>query len=267
MEPEGRNHHSGKAGRLVLTLALCLATGISLAYLAREHKAARDLGAALDLANLELAQAQSQIKKLAGKLDALGTAPPELVSLRPSPSPSRRPAAAPKKAAQPPAGDRRLSQIQSQFEGEKRVLTGALEEVRKTRDELSQSIAKTHEEVVALQKRGEMNVYEFRLVKSKKLQRVGPIQVGLRKVNSKHKFYDLSMIVDDLRLDKKHVNLFEPVWINLSDRPRPLQLVVNQVGKDSVTGYLSEPKYKTGELAAGLPAGGRPYRPEARQDQ
>jgi hypothetical protein len=258
MEPEGRNDRSGKAGLLVLTLALCLAMGISLAYLAREQKAARGLGAALDLANLELAQAQSQIKALAGKLDARGTAPPELVSLRPSPSPNRRPPAAPEKAAQPPAGDRRLSQIQSQLAGEKRGLAGALEEARKTRDELSPSVAMTHDEVVALQKRGEVNVYEFRLVKSKKLERVGPIQVGLRNVNSKHKFYGLSMIVDDLRLDKKHVNLFEPIWITLSDRPRPLELVVNQVGKDSVTGYLSEPKYKPEELAAGLPPGDRP---------
>jgi hypothetical protein len=88
------------------------------------------------------------------------------------------------------------------------------------------------------------------MTKSKSLQRVGPLQVGLRKTNSKHKFYDLSMLVDDMRLDKKHVNLYEPVWITLADRTQPLELVVNQVGKDSVAGYLSEPKYKKSELAA-----------------
>ncbi len=57
------------------------------------------------------------------------------------------------------------------------------------------------------------------------------------------------MLVDDIRLDKKHVNLYEPVWITLADRTQPLELVVNQISKDSVAGYLTEPKYKKSELA------------------
>jgi hypothetical protein len=56
------------------------------------------------------------------------------------------------------------------------------------------------------------------------------------------------MFVDDNQMQKKSVNLYEPVWINIEDRPQPVQLVVNQIGKDQIQGYISEPKYKKSEL-------------------
>ena len=57
-------------------------------------------------------------------------------------------------------------------------------------------------------------------------QRVGPFSVSLRKVNFKRKSYDLAMIVDDNQLQKKSVNLYEPVWIRVGDHPQPAELVV-----------------------------------------
>ena len=120
--------------------------------------------------------------------------------------------------------------------------------ISSTHDELSGSIAKSHEEIMALQKRGERNYYEFDLAKGKNYQRVGPLNLSLRKSNTKRKSFDMMMLVDDNQLQKKNVNLYEPVWINLSDFPQPLELVVNQIGKDTVHGYLSEPKYKKSDL-------------------
>jgi hypothetical protein len=103
---------------------------------------------------------------------------------------------------------------------------------------------------VALQKRGEQNVYEFKLTKSKEMRRVGPLSISLRGANAKHKTYELAMIVDDNSLTKKNVNLYEPVWITLGDRPQPVQLVVNHVEKNEIEGYISEPKYRKSELLA-----------------
>jgi hypothetical protein len=123
-------------------------------------------------------------------------------------------------------------------------------QINSTRSDLNGSIAKTHDEVVALRKRGEQNIYEFQIDKSKGFQRVGPLSVSLRSTNPKHKTYDLAMIVEDSQLSKKHVNLYEPVWIRLSDRAQAVELVVNRVDKDHVSGYLSEPKYKRSELAS-----------------
>jgi hypothetical protein len=121
--------------------------------------------------------------------------------------------------------------------------------INSTRDELNRSIATTHDDVVQLQKRGERNIYEFDLSKSKQFQRVGPLSLSLRKADTKHRIYDLSLMVDDTALDKQHVNLFEPVWINLADRPQPIQLVVNKIDKNRVRGYISEPRYKNMDLA------------------
>ena len=54
--------------------------------------------------------------------------------------------------------------------------------------------------------------------------------------------------MDDRQLEKKHVNLYEPLMFTLADRPQPVELVVNQINKDQVKGYVSEPKYKKSEL-------------------
>ena len=135
--------------------------------------------------------------------------------------------------------------LQGKLDSTRDDLSGSL---ASTRNELSGSIARTHDDLVALQKRGERNYYEFQITRSKDFHRVGPISLSLRKANTKRKSYDLALSVDDNQLQKKSVNLFEPVWINLEDRPQPLQLVVNQITKDQIQGYVSEPKYKRSEL-------------------
>jgi hypothetical protein len=124
-----------------------------------------------------------------------------------------------------------------------------------TRDELNGSIARTHDEVVALRKRGETNIYEFRLDKSKFFQPVGPLSIALHSTNTKHKTYDLGMIIEDNKLDKKRVNLYEPIWIRLADRPQAIELVVNRIDNNRIAGYLSEPKYKKSELASAAEKG------------
>src|SRR5690348_5845683 len=123
-------------------------------------------------------------------------------------------------------------------------------QINSTRSDLNGSIAKTHDEVVALRKRGEQNIYEFHLDKTKQFEKVGPLSLALRSTNPKHKTYDVAMIVEDNTLSKKHVNLYEPIWIRMSDRPQAVELVVNRVDKDRISGYLSEPKYKRSELAS-----------------
>jgi hypothetical protein len=159
-----------------------------------------------------------------------------------------------------------LAEHQSQLTEQRERISQTQEDVRKTgdqldgkinstRDELNRSIATNHEEVVQLQKRGERNIYEFDLAKSKQFQRVGPLSLSLRKADTKHRNYNLSMMVDDKAVDKEHVNLFEPVWITLAGEPQPIQLVVNQIDKNHVRGYISEPRYKNADLAgASAPA-------------
>jgi hypothetical protein len=160
--------------------------------------------------------------------------------------------------------DKRLKQIQSQIEEQQKQLKETQDQVAQTRsdlegslsstrDELNGSIARTHEELVALERRGERNYFEFDLTKAKQFEHAGPLMLSLRKADVKHKNFDLAMIVDDNTLSKKHVNLYEPIWIHAGDDPQPVQVVVNKIDKNHVHGYVSEPKYRELRVAAVAP--------------
>jgi hypothetical protein len=163
-------------------------------------------------------------------------------------------------AKRKPPVDKRYVELKAQLDDQQKQLKETQDEVAKnradlegsissTRDELNGSIAKTHDELVLLEKRGERAYYEFDLPKAKEFQRVGPMSISLRKTDTKHKNYDLAMLVDDNELSKKKVNLYEPVWIHLEAGGQPVQVVVNKIEKNTVHGYVSAPKYKQSELA------------------
>jgi hypothetical protein len=158
-----------------------------------------------------------------------------------------------------PATDKRYAQLQAQLAEQQKELKDTQEQMEKyrsdlegnistTRTELSGEIAKNHDELVVLEKKGERSYYEFELTKSKQFQRVGPLSLSLRKADTKHKSYDLSMLVDDNELSKKKVNLYEPVVIHAENDWQPVQIVVNHISKDVVHGYVSAPKYRPTEL-------------------
>jgi len=160
-----------------------------------------------------------------------------------------------------PVVDKKYMQLQSQLAEQQKQLKETQDEVAKnrsdlegtinsTRDDLNGSIAKTHDELVALEKRGERSYFEFDLSKSKQFQRVGPLTLSLRKADTKRKSYDVAMIVDDNELQKKKVNLYEPIWIHNENDSQPVQIIVNRIDKDTVHGYISAPKYKPSDLAA-----------------
>jgi hypothetical protein len=167
--------------------------------------------------------------------------------------------AAAKRTARRPAVDPRWQQMQSRLDAQQKQLDSTTDAITKTRsdlegnisstrDELNGSIAKNHEELVALEQRGERSYYEFDLSKSKSFQRTGPISISLRKTDTKHEHYDLSLMVDDNQLQKKNVDLYEPIWLNNSDNPQPLEIVVNKIDKDHVHGYVSSSKYTRAQL-------------------
>jgi hypothetical protein len=261
---------------LLLGFLICT-TAFSLVYAIRQRREANDLAYSRDQLRTNLAEAQVRIQTLSSELssrtnDTTASTPFSAVQPVTGSTPVRRRATLtpPKnrpRAAEDPRWKRVESQLaehQSQLAKQRERIDETQETVQRagehldgkinsTRDELTRSIATTHEEVVLLQKRGERNIYEFDLAKSKQFQRVGPLSLSLRKADPKHRVYDLSVMVNDVNVDKKHVNLFEPVWINLSDRPQPIQLVVNKIDKNQVRGYISEPRYKTVELG-GSPA-------------
>ena len=240
------------------------ATGINLAYLSSEKQQNRKLGVSNQAVRASMIQLQNELQAVKGQLDELSTAlrsPVHAPAARPQPVEGRANKTS-RAAAQATLGsDSLLNQLQKQLSDQQKQLASTQEDLDKTRDnlenslratkdELFGSIARTHDELVALQKRGDRNYYEFLLNRSKAFQRVGPLRLSLRKADIKHKRFDMIMLVDDNELQKKGVNLYETLWLNLGDRPQPLEVVVNRISKDAVAGYVSEPKYKRSDLSA-----------------
>jgi hypothetical protein len=206
-------------------------------------------------------QLQGQVDSLTGKLNDVTTAQQAAAAqaaqaAAQASSPAAKQAASRRTAAE----NKRIKEFQTRLEDQQKQLKDTQDEVAKTRtdlegnisstrDDLNGSIARTHEELVALQKRGERNYIEFNLTKSKEFQREGPLMLSLRKADTKHKSFDLTMIVDDNQLRKRNVNLYEPIWIHRTDDPQPVQVVINKIDKDRVQGYVSAPKYRNSELS------------------
>lgn len=104
-------------------------------------------------------------------------------------------------------------------------------------------IATNSKELAALKALGERNYFEFNLAKSKQPQRVGDITMQLKKADAKKNRYTIELVADDKRVEKKDKSVNEPLQFYVSKAPRqPYEIVVNEVKKDRITGYLATPK-------------------------
>ena len=250
---------------LVLVAALVLVAGVALGYGYRQQILVGHLTAEESLAKATISQMQGQLDNLTAKLNDVTSAQAAAnVRAQSASQPEQKNGAAAHSTAKRGVPvDKRYKQLQAQLEEQQKQLKETQDLVAKnrtdlegnlnsTRDELNGSIAKTHEELVVLQKRGERNYFEFDLSKSKQFQRIGPLTLSLRRTDTKHKNYDLQLIIEDSRVSKKHVNVFEPIWIHEESEGQPVQVVVNRIEKNLVHGYVSAPKYKPSDLAAAI---------------
>ncbi len=111
-----------------------------------------------------------------------------------------------------------------------------------TRGEFGTLIAKNHDEVEELRRLGERDYYEFSIDKKNNREKVGNLMVELHGTNIKKSQYTVTIFVDDQRHEKKGLSANEPLYFFENGARAPLEFVVNQVGKDKITGYLSVPK-------------------------
>jgi hypothetical protein len=103
-------------------------------------------------------------------------------------------------------------------------------------------IATNGKELAALRALGERNYVEFKLAKEKTPRKVGDIQMRLKAADPKKNRYTVEVIADDKMVEKKDKTINEPVQFMLSRATLPYELVVNEVRKDMISGYVSSPK-------------------------
>ena len=111
-------------------------------------------------------------------------------------------------------------------------------------------IARNGEELEVLKHLNDRNIYDFKLTKGKKPEHVGPVQIIVHSTDPKHYKFDMTVIADDKSIDKKDRNVNEPMQFYVRGVRAPYGLVVMEVTKNGVNGYLSTPK------ETGGPSGG-----------
>src|SRR5579859_104787 len=117
-----------------------------------------------------------------------------------------------------------------------------LKRVRGDMGVLSDRIATNGTELAALRTLGERNYTEFNIAKTKAPQKVGDIQLLLKKTDVKRNRFSVAVLADDRTVEKRDRTINEPVQFYVSKAHQPYEIVVNEVTKDHIAGYLATPK-------------------------
>jgi len=107
---------------------------------------------------------------------------------------------------------------------------------------MSGLIATNSKELAQLKELGDRTYLEFDLKKSMPAQKLGDIQLQLAKADPKRNRFTLEVLADDKRVEKRDRTINEPVQLYVSGNRQPCEIVVNDVKKDEVVGYLAIPK-------------------------
>ena len=107
---------------------------------------------------------------------------------------------------------------------------------------MSGLIATTHDELEILKHKGDRNYYEFTLQKGGKPALLSTVKLQAKKVDDKRAKYTMVVSADDRNIEKKDKSLDEPVQFYTGKDPALYEVVVNNISKNSISGYLSTPK-------------------------
>jgi chromosome segregation ATPase len=158
--------------------------------------------------------------------------------------------------------DGKLDGISTEVGAVKSDVASAKSNIEQTQGELQRTkgdlglmsglIATNSKEIQYLRDLGDRNIYQFSIAKVAGMQKVGDIQVMLRKADAKRNRYTVDLRADDKLVEKRDKSINEPVQFYTARAHQPYELVVNEVTKDKVTGYLATPKVTLSRNAVSL---------------
>lgn len=148
-----------------------------------------------------------------------------------------------------------LKNVDTKVVGVRTDLDTTREDLKMARSEMGTLIARNHDEIDQLRRLGERDYIEFTIAGKNKPQKVGNLTVELKGVNEKRGQFSVAMTAEDRRLEKKNRAMNEPIFFYLSGTKIPEELVINKVGKDTVSGYVSIPKVNSQPQASASSSG------------
>lgn len=134
-----------------------------------------------------------------------------------------------------------VSATRTDLDSTKKVLEATRAELGMARSEFGTLIARNHDEIEQLRKMGEREYFEFVLDRNHP-QRVAGIGLILKKVNLGRHRFSLTLVADDMEIEKKDRTVNEPIFFYTAGSKKPYELVVNKVQSNQVVGYLSTQK-------------------------
>jgi len=147
----------------------------------------------------------------------------------------------------------KLADVGTDVNGVKSDLASTKNDLQQTKSDLkkvtgdlgitSGEVATNGKEIDELRKRGERTIVEFHLDKKnkKEFQKVGDISLLLKNTDPRKNAFELELKADDKVTPKKN-NINVPLQFYVGKSL--YELVINTVGKDTIAGYLSTPKYQ-----------------------
>jgi chromosome segregation ATPase len=164
-----------------------------------------------------------------------------------------------KLAEQEAASEKQLGAVQSDVSAVKTDVGGAKASIAATQSDLADAkaqmqrvigdegkmsglIATNHDELEVLKHKGDRNYYEFTLQKGAKPTLLSTIKLQAKKVDDRKGKYTLIVSSDDRNIEKKDKTLDEPVQFYSGKDPQLFEIVVNNISKNTISGYLSAPK-------------------------
>jgi multidrug efflux pump subunit AcrA (membrane-fusion protein) len=115
------------------------------------------------------------------------------------------------------------------------------------RSQMGTLIARNHDDIETLRKLGLRNYYEFTLSKNEE-QNVASVGLLLKKTSVKNHRFNLDLLTNDMQIPKTNRTIDEPIFFSTGGSKTFLELVVNKVDKNQVSGYISTPKFSQPEL-------------------
>ena len=140
--------------------------------------------------------------------------------------------------------DKSVGAVRTDVEQTKKSLEETNRQLVDVRDTLASQIAHNKSELEQLKRKGERTYFEFSINKKQRIAAVGDIKMELKKADVGKKRYDLTIYVDDQKLDKKNILANEPIQFLVGKDRLRYEVVVNTVTKDKIDGYLAVPKDK-----------------------
>src|SRR3989454_6397243 len=214
--------------------------------LAQDEKASTDLQGDLRVVTGKLKITQGQLKKAREEAAKLNNATTEKLTALDTSVHSEL-------ATKATSDDVKV--VDTKVVGVKTDLDATREDLKMARSEMGTLIARNHDEIDQLRRLGERDYVEFTIVGKNKPQKVGNVTVELKGVNEKRNQFSAAVTVEDKQFEKKNRAMNEPIFFYLSGTHIPEEIVINKIGKNSVSGYLSIPKANSQTAAAATKSG------------